>query len=154
MAKLTVTRAKELAQRAHGERRDKLGYQEFDHIERVANAVSLEARPIAYLHDAVEDGLISFRTAWSEMDDDQFYALLLVTREPANGTYMDYVRAIRDAAQIGGGNTAGKIALEIKRADLHDNMTRPSPESMTGMREPGGRYVRAAALLDNVALDC
>jgi hypothetical protein len=140
---LTIEQAAEIARKAHGERRDKLGYQEIDHIERVAATVSAKARPVAYLHDAVEDGLYSFRRAYTLMSPTQFQALLLVTREPGNGlTYMEYIRAIRDFP-----GEAGDIAREIKNADLDDNMSRPGPESMRGMKEPGGRYYRAKALL-------
>ena len=140
---LTVERAQEIARKAHGERRDKLGYQEIDHIERVAACVSLAARPVAYVHDCVEDGLWSFRQAYKELSATQFEALLLVTREPGNGlTYMEYIRTIRDAP-----GEAGAIAREIKNADLDDNMSRPCPESMRGMSKPGGRYHRAKNIL-------
>lgn len=140
---LTTERAREIAVKAHGERRDKLGYQEIDHIERVAAMVSLRARPVAYMHDTVEDGLYSFRYAYQEMSETQFTALLLITREPGNKlTYQEYIRAIVDAP-----DEAGEIAREVKRADLIDNTSRPTPESMQGMREPGGRYDRAMKAL-------
>ena len=144
MPMLTVERAQEIAIVVHGERRDKLGYQEIDHIERVAANVSLRARPVAYVHDAVEDGLWSFRLAYKEMSPTQFEALLLVTREPGNRlTYMEYIRTIKNAP-----GEAGEIAREIKGADLQDNTTRPTPENMRGMREPGGRYYRAIECLN------
>lgn len=143
---LSVNLAKEMAEKAHGDRRDKLGYNEFDHIERVANGVSQMARPVAYWHDAVEDGLISFRTAFEHMDSTQFYALLLVTREKANGfTYHNYIRAIRAAYLTQ--SASGLIAYEIKDVDLDDNMTRSCPPEMMGMREPGGRYHTAKRIL-------
>src|SRR5258708_8310293 len=106
---LTTELAREIAVKAHGERRDRLGYQEIDHIERVAAAVSLRARPVAYVHDAPEDGLWSFRYAYEIMSLTQFRALLLVTREPGNKlTYAQYIQAIANEPA-----DAGEIAREI-----------------------------------------
>ncbi len=91
----------------------------------------------------MEDGLWSFRYAYKEMSPTQFEALLLVTREPGNRlTYMEYIAAIATAP-----GEAGDIAREVKNADLDDNMTRPCPENMRGMSEPGGRYYKAKRLL-------
>lgn len=156
---LNVTDARTLAESAHGDRRDKLGFDEIDHVTRVAGGTAelldrayvtpipvehvVMASAVAWLHDAVEDRLVSHRTAWRLMSPVQYGALLLVTREPGNGlTYIQYVEEIRDAAGM-----AGVIARAIKRADLHDNMTRACPPEMEGMRLPGGRYYRAAAIL-------
>ena len=83
------------------------------------------------------------------MSETQFRALLLLTREPGNKlTYAQYIQAIADEP-----GEAGDIAREVKLADLHDNTTRPNPEHMQGMREPGGRYDRALKLLRRSILD-
>lgn len=137
---LTSEQAQKIAEAAHADRRDKLGYEEIDHIRRVADGVSDMAKPIAWVHDAVEDGLLSFRQLYSMMHPVQFEALLLVTRD-GKQTYMDYVRSIRDAPGI-----SGDIAREIKIVDLSDNVSRPCPPEMMGMREPDGRYGRALAI--------
>lgn len=135
--------ARTLAYPLYEDRRDKMGYPEWEHIARVAGAVPVPYRAVAYLHDTVEDGLLSFRAMFNVLSTTQFYALLLLTREPGlRLTYMEYIRAIHDNV-----TQAGEMAREIKLADLKDNMTRPCPAEMTGMREPGGRYHLAYQLL-------
>lgn len=134
---LTVAKAQELIEGPYEDRRDKLGYPEIEHIKRVAAAVSRPARPMALLHDAVEDDVYTFRELYPLCDPIQFETLLLITRD-GTLTYMNYIRMLRDAP-----GAAGEYAREIKRADLKDNMSRDCPSSMKGMREPGGRYWRA-----------
>jgi hypothetical protein len=138
---MSIEKAEALAEHAHVGRRDKLGYEEIDHVRRVASSVSEIARAVAWLHDTVEDGLLSFRQLYSQMHTDQFEALLLLTRD-GKLTYMDYIRSISNA-----GGLAGSIAQEVKCADLVDNITRPCPPEMMGMRERDGRYGRAAKIL-------
>lgn len=140
--RLSVTQAQEMAERVYEDRRDKLGYQEFDHVRRVADVVSVDSRAVALLHDTVEDDLYSFRQLYPLLSIDQFEALLLLTRD-GKQTYQQYIRSIRDADGPG-----GVMAREIKRADLEDNMSRDCPEGMRGMSEPGGRYDRARKLLE------
>ena len=142
---MTEERARELAEDAYEDRRDKLGYQEIEHVTAVAEAVPSgdTCRAVAWLHDAVEDGLLSFRQMYEEMSSDQFQALLLVTREPGLGlTYMNYIRTIADAPGL-----AGEVARVVKIADLEHNMRRPCPPEMEGMRRPGGRYDRAIKIM-------
>lgn len=141
MATLTVAKAQELIEPVYEDRRDKLGYQEIDHIRRVAEAVSETARPVALLHDVVEDGLYTFRQLYPLMNDYQFEALLHITRD-GTLTYQNYIRMLKNLEGV-----AGDICREIKTADLKDNMTRKCPANMEGMRQPGGRYWRAYTIL-------
>ena len=134
---LTVLQAQEMIEPVYGDRRDKLGYPEIDHIMRVAEGVSEIARPMAILHDVIEDGLFTFRQLYPLCDIYQFETLLLITRD-GTLTYMNYIRMLRDAQGL-----PGQLAREIKLSDLTDNMTRPNPSNMQGMRQPGGRYWRA-----------
>lgn len=138
---LTVMRAQEMIEGPYENRRDKLGYPEIEHVIRVADKVSETSRPMALLHDAVEDKVYSFRQLYPLCAQHQFETLLLVTRD---GTleYMDYIRMLKNAEGI-----AGNLAREIKVADLRDNMTRGCPPHMVGMRQPGGRYWRAWTIL-------
>lgn len=138
---LTVVKAQELIEPVYEDRRDKLGFQEIEHIIRVADNVSELARPIALLHDAVEDELYSFRQLYPLMAQYQFEALLLITRDGTQ-TYLDYIRMLRDTPGV-----VGDIVREIKVADLTDNMTRKTPANMQGMRQPGGRYYKAYTIL-------
>ncbi len=141
---LTPERARELAVKVYEDRRDKRGYEEFSHAEAVANGVPKWAQAVAWMHDTVEDGLLSFKQMYREMSREQFEALLLLTREKGMGqTYMQYIGEIALAP-----GTAGEIARAVKLADLKHNMSRPCPPEMTGMREEGGRYHRALAILE------
>lgn len=138
---LTVVRAQELIEPVYEDRRDKMGYPEIDHIIRVADNVSELARPIALLHDAVEDDLLTFRQLYPQMAAYQFEALLNITRD-GTLTYMNYIRMLKAAEGV-----MGDIVREIKVADLKDNMTRKGPSNMEGMKQPGGRYWRAWTIL-------
>jgi len=135
--------------------RDKLGYPAIEHIARVAHAVDERMRfagelrrhaaVVAWLHDAVEDGHMSFRQVYDEVDALVFRCMLLLTRD-GKGTYMDYIRRLRDEP-----GDAGNVVRVVKGCDLDDNMSRPCPPEMTGMREPGGRYWRAKRALEGRA---
>jgi hypothetical protein len=138
---LTVLKAQELIEPVYEDRRDKMGYQEIDHINRVASAVSELARPMALLHDAIEDELYTFRQIYPLCAPYQFETLLLITRD-GTMTYMDYIRMLKATEGF-----VGQFVREIKQADLRDNMTRKGPSSMQGMRQPGGRYWRAWTIL-------
>lgn len=150
--------AREIIEDLYEDRRDKLGYPEFEHIKavaegarRAAEACGLDglvvspddAEVIGWLHDAVEDGLLSFRELWPDLTGIQFEALLIITRD-GKLTYMNYIRMIK--AYPG---EVGDIVRYVKLADLDHNTTRPTPPEMQGMREPGGRYDRAIKILSS-----
>ena len=54
---MSVTEARELAIRAHGDQRDRDGSLHIDHVARVAEAVepSAQCQRVAWLHDVLED---------------------------------------------------------------------------------------------------
>jgi hypothetical protein len=137
---LTVAAAQELIEPVYEDRRDKMGYQEIEHVQRVAAYVDASVRPIALLHDVVEDGLYTFRQLYPLMGINQFETLLLITRD-GTLTYQNYIRLL--TSERDRGSLAGIHACAIKEADLYDNMTRKGPSNMEGMKEPGGRYWRA-----------
>jgi hypothetical protein len=115
---------------------------EFGHLERVAGKVKPRAKVVAWLHDAVEDGLTNFGALKSAgISDVEYSALFLLTRMPEE-TYLDYIRGIAMAE-----GEAGEIAKEVKLADNDDNCTRPCPADKQGMRQPGGRYDKARKIL-------
>lgn len=140
---MTVERAQSLAEELYLDRRDKRGFPELDHIAAVAAGVSDRAKAVAWMHDAVEDHLISYLQMYQEMSADQYEALLLLTRE--RGRKLDYTPYIAQIAVAGG--LAGEIAREVKLADIHHNMTRKAPPDMEGMQQPGGRYDRAEQII-------
>lgn len=120
---------------------------EFGHLERVALMMfpySPSAEAVAWLHDAVEDGLTTFGALKDAgLDPIQYKALFLLTRLPEDGTYLDYIRNIRRADGL-----SGSIARKVKLADNLDNVTRPCPADKQGMRAPGGRYEKAREILE------
>lgn len=116
---------------------------EFGHLERVAEKVKLRSKVVAWLHDAVEDGLTTFGALKEAgISDTEYKALFLLTRLPEE-TYLDYIRAIAVAD-----GDAGEIATEVKLADNDENCTRPCPADKQGMRQPGGRYDKARKILE------
>jgi hypothetical protein len=115
---------------------------EFGHLERVAAKCKPRSRVVAWLHDAVEDGLTTFGALKSAgISDVEYSALFLLTRMPEE-TYLDYIRGIAVAE-----GEAGEIATEVKLEDNDDNCTRPCPADKQGMRQPGGRYDKARKIL-------
>lgn len=146
--------AEEIVRDAYEDRRDKLGYDEILHVEAVVagldkylvghpfDSLREDAEVVAWLHDTVEDGLISLRELYHDLTGIQFEALLMITRDNRQ-TYMNYIRMIRDYP-----GDVGEILRAVKNADLDHNISRPCPEHMQGMREPGGRYFRAKSELN------
>jgi len=116
---------------------------EFEHLERVAHKVSARSKVVAWLHDAVEDGLTTMGALKEAgLTGSEYNALFLLTRQP-DETYLDYIRCIARAEE-----DAGEIATEVKLADNDDNCTRPCPADKQGMRKPGGRYDKARKILE------
>lgn len=103
------------------------------HTLRVAAAVSgKRERIVAVLHDTKEDAGIA--PPW--LDNIEAAALDLLTRDKTKGTYADYIVSIRDAE-----GEAGRIAREVKIADLRENLSHCDGDSK---RE---RYVKALGVL-------
>jgi hypothetical protein len=141
---MTTAEAKDLVVPLYEDRRDKMGRPEWYHIENVARGVGHDARPVAILHDAVEDGLLSFRQIYYRMSLVQFEAMLLITRDDML-SYSAYIHNI--LVHYEKGDPAAKLAREVKLSDLRDNMTRTCPGSMRGMQQEGGRWYRAYQVL-------
>lgn len=127
----------------HG-REDWSGYPEFDHLAAVAAALPDDNHEVvAWLHDAVEDKLVTFGALRDAgLNDIQHKALFLLTRVSEDGTYIDYIRNIAKAD-----GEAGAIARAVKLKDNQNNCERPCPADKQGMRAPGGRYDKARKIL-------
>jgi hypothetical protein len=101
-------------------------------VLRVVEAVSPEAKVVAALHDAIEDGGLTLLDVPFAIKRTEWTAIKLLTRPPQMG-YADYIDSIAE-----GCNTmpeTRRIAREVKLADLHDNLSRiprePRRESET-----------------------
>lgn len=139
---MTEPQARAIAALLYYGRIDWSSEPEFDHLARVADKVKPRSKVVAWLHDAVEDGLTTFGALKSAgISDVEYSALFLLTRMPEE-SYLDYIRCIRAAD-----GEAGEIAIEVKLEDNNDNCTRPCPADKLGMRQPGGRYDKARRIL-------
>lgn len=97
-----------------------LAEYDFDHARRVAaRVIGYDAKLVAMLHDAVEDGVITEdELAETVGDAGIFKAILLLTRTHGV-TYMDYIRQIYVADGY-----VGYLARAVKIADLTENLGR------------------------------
>jgi (p)ppGpp synthase/HD superfamily hydrolase len=138
---MTFERAVELAARAHAGAKDKDGETYLLHVLRVAVAVRPEARVVAALHDVIEDTAVTVVDLKKEgMQAPELEALSLLTRAKSQAEpYEDYIERIATSS-----GEAGKLAREVKRADLRDNL-RPSKSVM---EEQKARYRVALARLE------
>lgn len=124
---------------------DRHGLPVVQHSLRVAKELRGDARVVALLHDVVEDTPITIEELKEKggLTELQAQALHLVTRQKEE-TYRQFI----DRIAIAGGE-AGKIARQVKLADLQDNMTReelPETKSMIENRyQPA--YDRLEALV-------
>ena len=93
------------------------------HLERVVEAVSEEAKPVAWLHDTVEDTDVTFRDLkkW-DVDPTIVEAVRLLTHKHRlkHEEYIAGLKTIVRRAEAG--DPAAKLALEVKRADVADNL--------------------------------
>lgn len=135
-----LAKALMVAIRAHAGQVDKQGEPYLLHVLRVVEAVGDEAKPVAALHDVVEDAGTHLTGAHlandCELTGEEFWALMALTRSEGEGaerldggfyghTYADYIQHIVDSG--------GPIALEVKLADLRDNLGRIPREPATGV---------------------
>ena len=108
-----VSRARDLAYRAHAGQVDKAGRPYIEHVARVAAAVSDDpiAEAVAWLHDVLEDcpDPDVFNEV-SEFPEDIFWAVWTLTRPKDDGSDRYYVYVQLDP-----------LALRVKLADIADN---------------------------------
>jgi hypothetical protein len=112
--------------------------QQFDllHALRVASRVDdLDAKLVAILHDAVEDGACDFTDLIdADLPDDVLGAIHTLTRGE-NETYADYIDRVRDKG--------GELAKAVKLDDLDANLARLDEEHAS----LEGRYRKAIRTL-------
>jgi len=155
-----LTLARSLAQVAHdGQTRKGSGDPYFTHVERVAQragqAMGVRAAIVGYLHDVVEDTLVDWRTLAQLFPHAIVQDVKALTRNPGlklgypmhplpgnpwdegivGETYAQFIQRTVD--------TGSDIALQVKLADLHDNMS-DVPEELRGIE---ARYIKADAMI-------
>jgi hypothetical protein len=121
-----------MAEEAHAGQMDKQQKPYIEHVLAVADSVTNEAKPVALLHDALEDtqltperlkaALVEPKVTTPERAQEIVDAVRLVSHDPAD-SYKQYIEKIASAP---GG--AGELAREVKLADLQHNIGRLTPE--------------------------
>jgi hypothetical protein len=114
-----LSAARAIAQDVHGRARDGRGHSVLGHLERVAAAVPVDARPLAWVHDVIGD-VSHERLRAAGLTSVEAEALELLTQ--ADGESYE-LYALRIAHAPG---TAGRLARAVKRADLDDDLATPA----------------------------
>jgi (p)ppGpp synthase/HD superfamily hydrolase len=135
-----LTLAIQLALVGHdGQSRKGEGEPYFNHVDRVARRVSplgWRAQTVAYLHDLVEDTPVTGFTLEQVGFPLHIVGDVIALSRVDGETYAEFIdRAIKHSARIGLTDV-----LQVKLADLHDNLTDPWLVDKPGKRS---RYVRA-----------
>lgn len=139
---METTRAQALAERLHSHDREPDGTPLLLHIRRVAGATPREGQTVAWLHEALETGVVSEQTLLEHgLGSEELRALRLLNRSrsaSSDGAYLAHLDLIRHAA-----GPAGDLARMVKIADLQDRRRHPL------VREGGWSppYARALATL-------
>ena len=116
--------ARTVAELVHAHHREPDGTPLLRHIERVVRATPPEARPIAWLHEALEWGAITEQELLMRgLTDDGLRALRLVTHPFPWRTARAYLAHVELIARASGG--AGRLARMVKIADLQDRRRHP-----------------------------
>lgn len=138
-----LTTIREAAERIHAGDVDKQGRPYIEHLAAVADAVSDAAKPVAWMHDAIEDhpSFETLATAGRLLNRDELRAVLLLTRE-VDEPYADYIAFIATSRQRG-----ADLAREVKLADVRDNLGRLTPE----LEQLRARYEKALTILGPAA---
>ena len=107
------TIAKRIAERAHIEQVDKAGQPYISHPEFVANNVAGdEAKAVAWLHDVIEDTLVTFDDLRAEGLTEQIIEAVDALTKRNSESYKTYLERV----------AANPLAKTVKLADLKHNM--------------------------------
>ena len=113
-----------IARRLHAGQREEDGAPVLRHIGRVARATRPEARTVAWLHEALESGLVSEHQLLAEgLRDDELRALRLLARMTDTRSERVYLAHVELIARAAG--QSGELARQVKLADLEDRCRHP-----------------------------
>ena len=121
---MEIVRARLIAERLHADDREDDRTPLLGHIRRVAQLVPEEARPVAYLHEALEwTGVAEQELLMEGLDLEELRALRLLHCTHASRSdhvYLSNLDLIACAAGRG-----GRLARTVKIADLQDRSLHP-----------------------------
>jgi len=135
--------ARELARRLYRGLTDRHGRPQLEHMESVVARCGMDVKVLGWLHDVVEDGLLSIGEVEDEvrLEATEREALLLLSKDRST-SYEAYIELLATAP-----DRAGELAREVKRADLAANLSRPP---LADRPELAPRYRAALKRLDDV----
>jgi hypothetical protein len=109
--------ARSIAHAAHFGQRDDQGTLRTEHVERVAASVAPEARPVAFLHEVLEDTDTTYETLQTNgLTDVEASALALLSHAQLE-PYATHVLRIAHAD-----GPAGRLARAVEIADLEEHL--------------------------------
>ncbi len=123
-AKKDYDKARSLAIRLHKNQKRKHGDEKgkpyINHIKRVVKGVKgVQAKTVAWLHDAAEDGHISLGSIRKRFPKKIANAVNAITKRKSE-TYFTYIDRVK----------TNPLARSVKRSDLRDNMRGNPPSSL------------------------
>jgi hypothetical protein len=117
-------RAMAIARRVHAGHREEGGSPVLRHIGRVARATPAEARAVAWLHEALESGVVTEQELLADrLGDDELRALRLLARMTDTRSERAYLAHVELIARAAG--HSGELARLVKIADLEDRCRHP-----------------------------
>ena len=123
-AAMDADRARAIAWRVHAADREEGGAPLLGHISRVAGMTPVEARAVAWLHQALESPIVTeHELLGCGLNEDELRALRLLTRPTYSRSaqvYLAHLELISLAAGI-----SGHLARTVKIADLEDRRLHP-----------------------------
>jgi hypothetical protein len=121
---MDLARARAFAEMLHADEREPDGTPVLDHVRRVAQMVPAEARPVAWLHEALESTDVTEQELLMDgLTRDELRALRLLCRmgdARSDVVYLAHVELIARAA-----GRSGYLARMVKIADLEDRCLYP-----------------------------
>ncbi len=124
--------AHKIASEKHAGQTDKQGVPYIEHPRRVAAALTDPRLKIAaLLHDTLEDTDTTAQELIDAGISEECVRMVQLLTRPADMTYMDYIRRLRDNPDV----------IPVKMADLHDNLRPGCPPDLRQ------RYEKAILLL-------
>lgn len=127
--------AADIARRAHAGQTTKSQQEPFiNHPSRVAALSSKYAKPIAWLHDVLEDTDVTATMLLQQgIPESYVQSVATVTRREGEETYAEFIERIA--------RSGNPLAIEVKLADLRDNLRLGCPKTLLE------RYLAAVRVL-------